>query len=137
MNFNSKFAARRRVAAKRKKLKNLGKSKSTDTEDEDADEDCGDEGELQFNFHCVCHACLFVQFSIVNFFYLWVDALDFNHLFCLKLSLFHLIDDINEEIIKAETWQHNQFILSQFYLKLSINNAFWISYVIHSCFYSA
>lgn len=37
--------ARRRVAAKRKKLKNLGKSKSTDTEDEDADEDCGDEGE--------------------------------------------------------------------------------------------
>lgn len=40
------FTARRRVAAKRKKLKNLGKSKSTDTEDEDADEDCGDEGEL-------------------------------------------------------------------------------------------
>lgn len=38
--------ARRRVAAKRKKLKNLGKSKSTDTEDEDADDDCGDEGEL-------------------------------------------------------------------------------------------
>lgn len=38
------LAARRRVAAKRKKLKNLGKSKSTDTEDEDADEDCGDEG---------------------------------------------------------------------------------------------
>ncbi|XP_031638629.1 voltage-dependent calcium channel type A subunit alpha-1 isoform X8 [Contarinia nasturtii] len=35
--------ARRRVAAKRKKLKNLGKSKSTDTEDEDADDDCGDE----------------------------------------------------------------------------------------------
>lgn len=42
------FLARRRVAAKRKKLKNLGKSKSTDTEDEDADEDCGDEGEIHF-----------------------------------------------------------------------------------------
>ncbi|XP_031638626.1 voltage-dependent calcium channel type A subunit alpha-1 isoform X5 [Contarinia nasturtii] len=39
--------ARRRVAAKRKKLKNLGKSKSTDTEDEDADDDCGDEGYLK------------------------------------------------------------------------------------------
>lgn len=39
------FVARRRVAAKRKKMKHMGKSKSTDTEDEDADEDCGDEGE--------------------------------------------------------------------------------------------
>lgn len=38
--------ARRRAAAKRKKLKNLGKSKSTDTEEEDADDDCGDDGEL-------------------------------------------------------------------------------------------
>lgn len=38
--------ARRRAAAKRKKLKSLGKSKSTDTEEEDADEDCGDDGEL-------------------------------------------------------------------------------------------
>lgn len=37
--------ARRRAAAKRKKLKNLGKSKSTDTEEDDADEDCGDDGE--------------------------------------------------------------------------------------------
>lgn len=46
--------ARRRVAAKRKKLKNLGKSKSTDTEDEDADEDCGDEGKLEFDFYCAC-----------------------------------------------------------------------------------
>ena len=36
--------ARRRAAAKRKKLKNLGKSKSTDTEEEDADDDCGDDG---------------------------------------------------------------------------------------------
>ncbi|XP_052566643.1 voltage-dependent calcium channel type A subunit alpha-1 isoform X3 [Culex pipiens pallens] len=35
--------ARRRAAAKRKKLKNLGKSKSTDTEEDDADEDCGDD----------------------------------------------------------------------------------------------
>ena len=41
------FAARRRAAAKRKKLKNLGKSKSTDTEEEDADEDCGDDGEFK------------------------------------------------------------------------------------------
>lgn len=39
--------ARRRAAAKRKKLKNLGKSKSTDTEEEDADDDCGDDGELK------------------------------------------------------------------------------------------
>lgn len=43
-SFITTITARRRVAAKRKKLKNLGKSKSTDTEDEDADEDCGDEG---------------------------------------------------------------------------------------------
>lgn len=42
----SLFLARRRAAAKRKKLKNLGKSKSTDTEEEDADDDCGDDGEL-------------------------------------------------------------------------------------------
>lgn len=42
--------ARRRAAAKRKKLKNLGKSKSTDTEEEDADEDCGDDGELCATF---------------------------------------------------------------------------------------
>lgn len=40
------------MAAKRKKLKNLGKSKSTDTEDEDADEDCGDEGEFTFLNFC-------------------------------------------------------------------------------------
>lgn len=38
--------ARRRAAAKRKKLKNLGKSKSTDTEEEEADEDCGDDGKF-------------------------------------------------------------------------------------------
>lgn len=50
------FPARRRVAAKRKKLKNLGKSKSTDTEDEDVDEDCGDEGEyfLHFFYLSIC-----------------------------------------------------------------------------------
>lgn len=41
--------ARRRAAAKRKKLKNLGKSKSTDTEEEDADEDCGDDGEFMIS----------------------------------------------------------------------------------------
>ncbi|EGK96852.1 AGAP002578-PD [Anopheles gambiae str. PEST] len=39
--------ARRRAAAKRKKLKNLGKSKSTDTEEDDPDEDCGDDGYLK------------------------------------------------------------------------------------------
>lgn len=38
------FVARRRAAAKRKKLKNLGKSKSTDTEEEDCDDDCADDG---------------------------------------------------------------------------------------------
>lgn len=45
------FSARRRAAAKRKKLKNLGKSKSTDTEEEEQEEDCGDDGMLYiFNF---------------------------------------------------------------------------------------
>ena len=44
--------ARRRAAAKRKKLKQLGKSKSTDTDDDmDADED--DEGQSPFSgFEC-------------------------------------------------------------------------------------
>lgn len=45
-SFLMNHTARRRAAAKRKKLKNLGKSKSTDTEEEDADDDCGDDGEL-------------------------------------------------------------------------------------------
>lgn len=40
-------AARRRAAAKRKKLKHLGKSRSTDTEDED-NEDEPDEGILSY-----------------------------------------------------------------------------------------
>lgn len=44
--FSPLSTARRRAAAKRKKLKNLGKSKSTDTEEEDAEDDCGDDGEL-------------------------------------------------------------------------------------------
>ncbi|EDW00502.1 GH11826 [Drosophila grimshawi] len=39
--------ARRRNAAKRKKLKSLGKSKSTDTEEEEAEEDYGDDGYLK------------------------------------------------------------------------------------------
>lgn len=47
LSINLIQTARRRAAAKRKKLKNLGKSKSTDTEEEDADDDCGDDGELQ------------------------------------------------------------------------------------------
>lgn len=38
------FTARRRNAAKRKKLKSLGKSKSTDTEEEEGEEDYGDDG---------------------------------------------------------------------------------------------
>lgn len=42
------FLARRRAAAKRKKLKNLGKSKSTDTEEEEADDDCADDGKYVF-----------------------------------------------------------------------------------------
>lgn len=47
MHFEFVVLARRRAAAKRKKLKNLGKSKSTDTEEEEADEDYGDDGELK------------------------------------------------------------------------------------------
>ncbi|XP_055380450.1 voltage-dependent calcium channel type A subunit alpha-1 isoform X7 [Condylostylus longicornis] len=39
--------ARRRNAAKRKKLKSLGKSKSTDTEEEEAEDDYGDDGFLK------------------------------------------------------------------------------------------
>lgn len=57
MGFSSFFlasffvhTARRRAAAKRKKLRNLGKSKSTDTEEDDPDDDCGDDGELLFVF---------------------------------------------------------------------------------------
>jgi hypothetical protein len=46
MHFEFAVLARRRAAAKRKKLKNLGKSKSTDTEEEEAEEDYGDDGEL-------------------------------------------------------------------------------------------
>lgn len=42
--FSPFYTARRRAAAKRKKLKNLGKSKSTDTEEEDCDDDCADDG---------------------------------------------------------------------------------------------
>lgn len=45
-NYALCFAARRRAAAKRKKLKNLGKSKSTDTEEEDAEDDCADDGKF-------------------------------------------------------------------------------------------
>lgn len=43
-DINVLFLARRRNAAKRKKLKSLGKSKSTDTEEEEAEEDYGDDG---------------------------------------------------------------------------------------------
>lgn len=42
--FYRSVIARRRAAAKRKKLKNLGKSKSTDTEEEEGDDDCVDDG---------------------------------------------------------------------------------------------
>lgn len=42
--FSHRFIARRKAAAKRNKLKNLGKSKSTDTEDEDASEECTEDG---------------------------------------------------------------------------------------------
>lgn len=45
----SYFLARRRAAAKRKKLKNLGKSKSTDTEEEEADDDCADDGKYIYS----------------------------------------------------------------------------------------
>ncbi|CAD7087318.1 unnamed protein product [Hermetia illucens] len=43
-------AARRRNAAKRKKLKSLGKSKSTDTEEEEGEEDYGDDDYAEFAF---------------------------------------------------------------------------------------
>lgn len=67
IQFHFEISARRRVAAKRKKLKNLGKSKSTDTEDEDADDDCGDEGE----FHSIlitvnCHFFLAHYISFID-----------------------------------------------------------------------
>lgn len=43
------MAVRRRAAAKKKKLKNLGKSKSTDTEEEEGDDD-QDDSELYLTF---------------------------------------------------------------------------------------
>lgn len=53
------LTARRRAAAKRKKLKNLGKSKSTDTEEEDPDEDCADDGKYTLHvFVGVCCLCV-------------------------------------------------------------------------------
>jgi hypothetical protein len=45
--YSLRFAGRRRAAAKKKKLKNLGKSKSTDTEEEEGEDD-QDDGELYF-----------------------------------------------------------------------------------------
>lgn len=41
------ITARRRAAAKRKKLKNLGKSKSTDTEEEEGEEE-GEDGKMVY-----------------------------------------------------------------------------------------
>lgn len=67
---SSSFLARRRAAAKRKKLKSLGKSKSTDTEEEDADEDCGDDGECETN----CKKSK--KIVLVLFVYLRIDELE-------------------------------------------------------------
>lgn len=72
------LTARRRAAAKRKKLKNLGKSKSTDTEEEAEEEEDDGEGEcadddisgLSLYFLClsVCRqlSVLFILGSILQ-----------------------------------------------------------------------
>lgn len=49
--------ARRRAAAKRKKLKNLGKSKSTDTEEEEEEGDL-DDGKSHFCVRYFSHITL-------------------------------------------------------------------------------
>lgn len=61
------YAVRRRAAAKKKKLKNLGKSKSTDTEEEE-DQDDQDDGELYFaNSTFIKYSLLLVHFTFITF----------------------------------------------------------------------
>ena len=52
------ISARRKAAAKRKKLKNLGKSKSTDTEEEDNDGE--EDGKILF-LHSVLPSGIYVE----------------------------------------------------------------------------
>lgn len=47
-SINFTIVVRRRLAAKKRKLKVAGKSKSTDTEDESTFDYCDDEGNLRF-----------------------------------------------------------------------------------------
>lgn len=54
------FPARRRAAAKRKKLKNLGKSKSTDTEEEDGEDDA-DDGESYFTLFLIGTVAFYIN----------------------------------------------------------------------------
>lgn len=69
------LSARRRNAAKRKKLKSLGKSKSTDTEEEEGEEDYGDDGMFQFiDFHC--HSKAFLNIHIQKFSQMCSNLLD-------------------------------------------------------------
>lgn len=50
----------RRRAAKKKKLKKLGKSKSTDTEEEEQEDEIGDDGEsVYFSWSRSFLACFF------------------------------------------------------------------------------
>jgi len=61
-------AARRRAAAKKRKLKNLGKSKSTDTEEEEG-EDGEDDGELylvNLVFSCAEYSLFLVHFFYIS-----------------------------------------------------------------------
>lgn len=84
--FPAFFTGRRRAAAKKKKLKNLGKSKSTDTEEEEGEDD-QDDGELYFAYSCLLCAEQF--FLLVDFFYIRIDE------FSLKCSNEFILWDIS------------------------------------------
>lgn len=62
------LVVRRKAAAKKRKLKNLGKSKSTDTEEEDADDD-GDDGELYFAYS-LSTLCKAFSSLLISLFYI-------------------------------------------------------------------
>lgn len=112
-------AARRRAAAKRKKLKHLGKSKSTDTEDEEneAEEDDG-EGEslkcmvfflflfgccccvryfLNYLFSVLCVPFLFHWFSVV----LFLSGVSFAFMVCFSSNLCWLSGKCGSLIIQT------------------------------------
>lgn len=73
---NFLFLARRRNAAKRKKLKSLGKSKSTDTEEEEAEEDYGDDGKNR-----VCYG---LSKSKSRYIHMYVCSCMYNVWICCK-----------------------------------------------------